>query len=177
MARRSAPRPSTIRISSVAGSPLANSNSTFKPCAVSSRCNPSRYPRSAFISSDSRSFRSSKCRAANPSATCTSSSSAPVIRASAATWARIVWSAVEFSIATRMRLYIAWILQRDEGLVEQPDVEGGNDQRDRPGEDLDPRRVGELIHFRRIAGEHHERKHREGQLQAQNHLAQDDQRA
>src|SRR5688572_8221402 len=55
MAMRSTLRSSASRISSVAGSPIASSVVTLSEAAASSDATRSRYARSAFISSDSRS--------------------------------------------------------------------------------------------------------------------------
>ena len=56
------------------GSPIASRARETKPAPHSPSHKRSRYARSSRISSDSRSSRSSKWRAAQPSATCTSSS-------------------------------------------------------------------------------------------------------
>src|SRR5437667_3164157 len=164
-------------MSSVAGSPSASWASTVSPWAVRSSRTFSRYARSLFISSDSRSFSWSKLRATQPSATWTSTSSAPVSRARPATWSRIVRSAVEFSMATRMRRYMSLVrLYTNDGLVQQVDVEGGDHDPYRPGREIDPARRDERPHLVRIAGEQNQGKDRKRQLQAQNYLADDDQR-
>src|SRR5207245_11446250 len=131
-----------------------------KPCAARSPWRRSRYARSDFISSDSRSVRSLKCRAAQPSATWTSSSSAPVRRARSATCVRIVRSAPEFSTATRIFRYIG---SAAEDLIEQPRVQQRNDNRDDPRQQLYPDGIHERPHLGRIARKDDERKHREGQ--------------
>ena len=95
------------------------------------RARPSRYARSAFISSDSRSFSSSKLRAAQPSATCTSSSSAPVSCASALD-VREDRAIGRASARWRRGCGGTWaVLRPANDLVEQPDVQRGNDNRDR----------------------------------------------
>src|SRR5438105_9231328 len=176
MAIRSTCSSSAMRISSVAGSPMASFMSHVKPAArsVSQVC--CRYARSLLISSDSRRFRSSKCRAANPSATCTSSSVAPVMRASPSMWPRIAASARECSMATRMWRYISAFEKRDAGLIKEINVERRDDDHHGPRERLDPPLAGERAHESGIAREPHQREDREGQLQAENHLAEHDER-
>src|SRR5204862_3802483 len=123
---------------------------------------PSRYARSVFISSDSRRFRRSKLRATQPSATCTSSSSAPVSFASPVTWLRIVRSALEFSTATRMRLYISTresLPQNTEEVRNDIRVQDGDHDGHRPGRRLQPPRARERSHLARVVREHDEREH------------------
>src|SRR5262249_42713072 len=125
----------------------------------------SRYSRSAFISSDSASFSRSKLRATNPSATCTSRSSAPHIFASSATCGTSASSAGPFSSATRMRWYTATSLLRHQGrqperVREQLGVEPDNHDRGAPRENVDPARIGKRAHLAFVAGEQDERHHR-----------------
>src|SRR3954471_23905876 len=174
MAIRSTLRSRESRINSVAGSPMASSIDVTIDCAASSDARFSRYWRSPRISSDSRRPRSLKWRAAKPSATWTSSSSAPVSTASERTWARMVRSAGEFSTATRIRLYMGHC---ENGLGQQPDVQGRNDNCHAPGKRTHPTGCGELTHLVTVGGEAYEGKHGERQLQAQDDLAEDQQGA
>ena len=62
-------------------------------------------------------------------------------------------------------------------LPEQPGVEPGDEDRHRPRERAHPEGRTNLPIFAPLAGEHHEREHRERQLQAEDHLAEDQQLA
>ena len=53
----------------------------------------------------------------------------------------------------------------------------GDHDRHRPGQRQHPPRRDELAHLAAIAGEQHQREHRERQLQAEDDLAEDQQRA
>src|SRR5712671_4673048 len=166
------------RMISSDGSPMASCVRTVRPCAEKLARRVSRYARSSFISSDSRRLSRSKLRAAQPSATWTRSSSAPVIFASPATCVRIVLSAGECSTATRMRLYMSTrqsLPHRTEQDRKNVDVEDGDDDGDGPRQRLHPERARERSHLVRVAREDHERDDRERQLQAEDDLAQDQQ--
>ena len=52
-------------------------------------------------------------------------------------------------------------------------LSAGDEHGDRPGERPHPHRRHELAHLAPVAGEQHQREHRERQLQAQDDLAQD----
>src|SRR6266704_6066491 len=64
-----------------------------------------------------------------------------------------------------------------EDKPEEFGVEQENGGRDDPGDDRNQARVGELAHFRAVGRELDKRDHREGQLKAQNHLAENKQRS
>src|SRR4051812_34525264 len=108
-----------------------------------------------------------------------SRSSAPTSRASSAMWGISVSSAFPFSRATRIFLYmVRWTAslaagQTDE-IEEKFDVEYDDDRRGEPGKDLDPGGIGKLAHLGLLARKHHERDDRKGQLEAEHHLAQDE---
>src|ERR1051326_1335384 len=76
--------------------------------------------------------------------------------------------------ATSIHRFTASLLA-DESLPQKVGVEQRDDHRHRPRERLHPQRGREGAHLVAIAGEHHEREDRERQLQAQNHLAEDQQ--
>src|ERR1035437_9432538 len=109
---------------------------------------------------------------------------APQCRARSSTCATIGPSVGELSSGTRMRLYTTWTSRGGcdyallepvvESLVEQPGVEHRDDDTRRPRERLEPRGVHELPHLGTIAGELHQWEDREGELQAEDHLAQDE---
>src|SRR5688572_8351735 len=87
----------------------------------------------------------------------------------------IVLSAGEFSTATRIRRYMVCLPK--EGLVEQPDVQSSNDNGDRPRQRLNPTGSDERPHLVPIAGEADERKDGKRQLQTEDDLTENQQRA
>src|SRR3954464_5731641 len=86
----------------------------------------------------------------------------------------MVRSAGEFSTATRIRLYMG---EGENGLVQQPDVQRRNDNRHAPGKRTHPPRRRELTHLVAIGGEPYQGKHGKRQLQTENDLAEDQERA
>ena len=136
-------RASATRISSVAGSPIASSVRTVKPCPVQRRLRAARGRRGRPSSPPTRAAsarrsgaRPSRRRRARAAARRRSAARAR------ATCSRIVRSAGEFSTATRMRWYmrpVESLSAADERLVQQPDVQRGDDHGDRPGQQPSPR--------------------------------------
>src|SRR5690242_11836392 len=92
-----------------------------------------------------------------------------------------VRSAWECSMATRMLEYIVQLsafsfqLSAEEGLPQEPGVQGGDQDRHRPREREHPHRRRKAAHLALVTGELHQWKDRERQLQAQDHLAEDQQ--
>ena len=78
-----------------------------------------------------------------------------------------------------MRMWLCtWSLSSRQNVCHSShDVEAGDQDRDRPGEREHPARRDERAHLPLVAGEQHQREHRKRQLQAENDLAEDQQRA
>ena len=117
-------------ISSVAGSPIASRVSTVKPArrrarraAARGRRGPTSSPRTRAASADRNCAPPSRRRRGRAGAPRRSAAPAPT------TCVRIVRSAGEFSTATRMRRYMAMTAR--ERLIQQVDVQRGDDNRDR----------------------------------------------
>src|ERR1700722_11275708 len=104
---------------SVGGLPSASMVETENPFSIKPAATFSRYARSSFISSDSRSLSWLKFRAPHPSATCSSNSSEPRILASCVICGSMVLSAGLFSSATRIFLYMKILLDWH-GQAEMP---------------------------------------------------------
>src|SRR5271170_4032586 len=167
-------------IISVGGFPSASVVETVNPCSRRCPAAFSRYARSLFISSDSASLSWLKLRAAQPSATCSSSNSEPSFLASCAICGSIVSSAGLFSSATRIFLYMKILLgwhgqtkmpvkyfqngRWHEHIKKQFYVEDNDNRRRRPAENLEPRPVCEFAHLGFFAGEAHQRPDGETEL-------------
>src|SRR5271154_1987884 len=64
-----------------------------------------------------------------------------------------------------------------EGLNQKPEIQSGDEKSDRIAEVFESPRVDELAHLAAITGECNQREYGKAKLQAENHLAQNDQLA
>src|SRR6476661_9763851 len=76
--------------------------------------------------------------------------------------------------ATSIHRFMAGVLG-SESLPQKIGVQYRNHDRDRPGHRLDPERARKRSHLVFVAREHHQREDRKRQLQAENHLAENQQ--
>src|SRR3954447_23151037 len=76
--------------------------------------------------------------------------------------------------ATSIHRFMTGVLG-SKSLPQKVGVQHRNDHRDRPGHCLHPERTRERSHLVFVAREHHQREHRERQLKAENHLAENQQ--
>src|SRR5215471_1837164 len=159
---------------------------TTNPSALRSFSTFSRYARSSRISCESRRFRSFCHCAAQPVETCSSRISAWVRRASSLTRGSSATSARLWSSATRIFLNIAvrrsrgtncWAPSRETRKYQRDQivaVETRYDASGQPSKGFDPKGARESAHPFGVAGESHQGEDGEGQLHAEDHLAQDD---